>query len=284
MPIGIKTQGRTGNRMFQFAFGLALSKKLNTSFFVEDMKGLEWLVAYYKCLPANSRVISGVKRRHKLKRIFRQAIPNTYLGLDVISIDDWHTVSQLEPKFKDNSFYMGYFQSYDFFKDSVDEVKDLFRIKESSVEEFRKQKRHYLNEKYVAVHIRREDYINWQLEGLGDKDYSLPVSYYLNCLRRIKDIEKKKIVFLSDDADFYKKHFGHLPNGIYERNSPEIDFQLLQHADSVILSNSTFAWWAAFLGDESQHVFAPEFWLGFKVKKEFPCNIIKEGWIKVSTQ
>ncbi|MEY4111421.1 MAG: hypothetical protein RLZZ46_1777, partial [Bacteroidota bacterium] len=41
------------------------------------------------------------------------------------------------------------------------------------------------------------------------------------------------------------------------------------------------AWWASFLSTErTQKVIVPEYFLGFRVKKEFPVNIIHPDWEK----
>lgn len=58
------------------------------------------------------------------------------------------------------------------------------------------------------------------------------------------------------------------------------DFSLLQQARHLILSNSTFAWWAAWTNPNVQNVIAPKFW-GYP-RNEFnlwsPGNIVVNEW------
>ena len=60
-----------------------------------------------------------------------------------------------------------------------------------------------------------------------------------------------------------------------------MDFQLLLHADKLIISNSSFAWWGAYLNKNKTEVFVPQYWLGFKVDKEIPADIIPARFISV---
>jgi|SRR5690606_1802039 len=52
----------------------------------------------------------------------------------------------------------------------------------------------------------------------------------------------------------------------------EYKIPFLQNAKALIISNSSFAWWAANLNPKKPLVLVPNFWLGFKIKKEFPYS------------
>jgi hypothetical protein len=130
--------------------------------------------------------------------------------------------------------------------------------------------------------VRRGDYLNlndWWLMNLGSDNLSLPDEYYINCLKRIPDYQGYKKIFVSDDVDYIQSAFGHLENAEFVSNSLIIDFQLLLNADILIASNSSFSWWAAYLNRKAhKQVFCPKYWLGFKVKREYPSNIIPVEW------
>ena len=73
--------------------------------------------------------------------------------------------------------------------------------------------------------------------------------------------------------------FQNLPNVSLEENSEIIDFQLIMNADIAIIANSSFSWWAAYLNaKEHKIVYAPKYWLGFKVDKEIPEKIMSVNW------
>ena len=99
----------------------------------------------------------------------------------------------------------------------------------------------------------------------------------------IDRIDDYCLIFISDDIQYVKDQFAPMyPGARFEQNEEIIDFQLLINADILVLSNSTFAWWGAYLNPKpGKKVFAPKFWLGFKVGKEYPVNIILPSWTTV---
>ncbi len=280
MAIGVKTQGNTGNQLFQFAFGFSAAKKLGCTFFMDDMEGLRWLEAYDIYDPQSKEVQRKLRSGNRLRRLFSKKDTNKYLGLELCPVNDWSRAEEL--RLKDNCYYGGYFQSEEFFKSDEDEIRKLFRVKPALKKKFAEDKKQYLGTPYIALHVRRGDYLHWQLDGLGDKDYTLPASYYLNCLKQMGDTSTYKLVFLCNDKDFFEKNFSSLPNAVREYNDPVTDFQLMQNAEMIGVSNSSFAWWAAYLSEKANKVSAPEHWIGFKVKKEFPPAIICDNWQRTS--
>lgn len=116
----------------------------------------------------------------------------------------------------------------------------------------------------VAIHYRRGDYV-------GNPEYvSLPMSYYLASYDYF--FNDKFILACSDDAAFVKMHHGQ------ECYDEVLDFKTLCTASSHIISNSTFAWWAAYLGKHNQ-VVCPPLWFSGKLKHLSTYDLIPPHWM-----
>ena len=116
------------------------------------------------------------------------------------------------------------------------------------------------------------------------RDISLPMAYFKKRLEALGDLSAHKVIFVSDDISHVKQVFPPQENFVFSENSEIIDFQIIQHADIAIISNSTFAWWACFLSPKKQEVYAPKNWFGFKIGREHPRGIMtdKFEWCEVN--
>ncbi|MFW9877876.1 MAG: alpha-1,2-fucosyltransferase [Candidatus Thorarchaeota archaeon] len=268
--IGVNSCGRFGNQLFQFAFAYATSKKLDTSFFIDESISPFKLPNYFKLYRYNKFYNATKRKWFKLQK--RKQI-------NQLTYDNWKSPSKNLLLLKDNTIYKGFFQSEEYFKNSKKDIKKLFEIKNKYKRTFvLKYKTIFDKHKIIAIHIRRKDYLFYGNNTLGGKNLTLPISYYKNCLGRIKNIDKYIIIFVSDDINYVKEKFGRKDNYRFESNSEIMDFQILLSANVLILSNSTFAWWAAYLNSKTNMVLAPKNWLGFKVDKEYPIGICKKQW------
>jgi hypothetical protein len=280
--IGFKPQGRLGNQLFQYAFAYAQAKKLNTTFFVGENRppAHVFKLHEYFALRENESKINK-KGQFWLKKFYKY-LPSfrEYFQLGYEDIQERKNVLT-----STNAVWDGYFQSEEYFSPYQDEIIDLFQIKSNHKTDFEAKYKEIVDtKKILAIHVRRTDYVEWGSEELGGKNMTLPMSYYKNCLDLITNVEDYHVVVLSDDIEFAKNAFSEYSNFTYSTESEIIDFQIILNADSVILSNSTFAWWASFLNQKKGFKgYAPKYWLGFKVNKENPIGIMTEkfDWIDV---
>lgn len=288
--IGVLAQGRMGNQMFQYAFGFIAAKKLNTTFFLYNPNSLH----YFKLNPEFANNKELYKKYTKRKFFKRSCVPFPKLtspnfnkeyyawGVrkDLVSWPNQVGGNNfLLKELKDDVVYDGYFQSDKYFISYETEVKNMFALKEQYVNEFEAKKKSLSAKKYIAIHIRRTDYINYGGEELGGYNMTLPVEFYKKSLASINNLNEYNVVFVSDDIDFVKKEFGEHSNYYFESNSEIIDYQILLNADKLIIANSTFSWWAAWLNTKADlEVFAPKYFLGFKVNQYYPAGIEVEKW------
>jgi hypothetical protein len=157
----------------------------------------------------------------------------------------------------------------------------MFQIKHKWKADFEKIKSNYDFENSIVIHARLRDYLTWGSDELGGIDLSLPSSYYLNAIKQFKASNDAPIILVSDDADLAFERLSFLKNIVVLNHTPQIRFQALLQARRLIISNSTFAWWAAWLNPHQPQVMAPQHWIGFKVGKEYPHGIMAESFTPV---
>lgn len=268
---GVYIIGRLGNQLFQIAFANALSKKHNINFFLKN-EGSHKLLAHKYFDFQNFNIIKNslLTSLSKVKDYNLIDLENTS-DIDPIEIIDNlpNNINQI--------IFKGYYQSEFFFENIKNEIKKQFTVKDKFKKQFlKKYGSLYKKKKTIAIHIRLTDYI--------DQNYNLPFIYYLNCLNKIGHTYDYNIFFVSDDVNAVRNFFGIKENYYFEHNNEILDFQILQNADILIISNSSFSWWAAYLNNkQNKIVYAPKNWLNYNGEKEFPNGIMtsKWNWIKV---
>lgn len=274
----VSFHSQLGNQLFQYAFAVATSRKLNT-FFVPYLSIARnpYQLTYFKTDRFTEFICARAGRARLFRRIIRKLI--RFLVRNTVKDTDG---SKLVPVQK-RTYYEGYFQSDSYFKQQLSVIKKAFTIKKHYQDIFKiRYGPLFDTTKVLVLHIRRADYREVEFEGLGGKDVSLPMKYYHAALSEIENLNEYAILVVGDEIDAILGELAEYPALSVEINEPIIDFQLIQHADIAIIANSSFAWWAAYLSKkEDSLIFAPCNWLGHKVKKEYPKGITTErfNWI-----
>lgn len=271
----VRFQGRLGNQIFQYAFARSLAKRFGTHYLLDNTENSQ-LLKYFRIF----QVARWGKLNKWLLGYFRKS------ELPVFIQSGHEDIEELSEQFANNLYYKGFFQSETYFFNVKEMVKKSLVIKKCYQKVFcQKFGKLFKNDKILAIHCRLGDYMHiWEGEALGGQDLTLPASYYKNALGKIDNIEDYKIIIVTDDKLNAESRFEFIKEKTIVSEDDIIDFQVLQNADKLIISNSSFSWWAAYLNTKSAPVYAPEYWLGFKVKKEWPAGIMPTNFISVSFQ
>lgn len=267
--IAVQLHGRLGNQLFQYAFAFETAKKLKTSFVFDEFIDHNLISQYFYLDKTHYSTFGRIRKRFKKWRYQVNQMGNK-------------TPEEMFSESHNHCFYKGFFQSEKYFPSIKNQLNDFIKVKEKYIAEFNSKYQNLLNKKYIAVHVRRTDYIDYGSDELGGLNLTLPLNYYNNCFEYIKNIKEYKIVFVSDDIEYTKNLFGLKENYLFEQNNEIIDFLLLKNADIICVANSSFSWWGAYLNQKKDKiVLAPQFWLGFKIKKEYPLKIIPKNWVQI---
>jgi hypothetical protein len=265
--VGVKLDGRLGNQLFQFAFIYVIARKLRTSFYIDklphriqfykyfELKGFGWVSHFYSYAIGTVQKILGMIKPAKNE----------------------------EPA--DNTLYKGFFQSETYFGEYQKDIQELFRIRAKYVAAFNtKYGALFREKKTLVIHIRRTDYLTHGGPEVGGPNVALPESFYTQALATIPDLDQYHLIVIGDDMPFARNLFKAYPAVSYEQNPFIIDFQLMMNADRLIISNSTFAWWAAYLNKKQPEITAPRYWMGFKIDREFPPGITCANWQLITSK
>jgi hypothetical protein len=139
----------------------------------------------------------------------------------------------------------GWFQSENFF--DVGQTRKMFAFKDSILQNVKSRLEIAFSRKTILISIRRGDFVD-------HPDYfQLPVNYYINALlENFPDWESRNLIFFSDDSSYCKFHFSFLENAYFGDNLSAIEqMAVASLCDDFIISNSTFSWWCAWLGEKA---------------------------------
>lgn len=183
--------------------------------------------------------------------------------------------SNLEKHIK-SSFFEGYFQTYRYVTDFREQTEFFLRPKTPS-----KQYSSYLDgiieQQPIVVHIRRGDY-----KPLKKTIGMLGIEYYRNCLSILAKRNPRVPVWLFTDDFLGAEHviqglgieFDKIVSRDSELSAAET-LLLMSKGPRIVIANSTFSWWAAYLGENGTEIFAPSPWYRVNSIKE---DLIPSNW------
>jgi hypothetical protein len=136
----------------------------------------------------------------------------------------------------------------------------------------------YKPEPYVAVHVRRGDYLKYP-----DQFPVLDREYYFNAIKSFANAGYYMFKVFSDDIEWCKKAFDD-PTLLYsEKKDPLTDMKGMYNASGNIIANSTFSLFPALLRPDNPIVIAPaeDRWFGIAAKHLETNDLMPERFIKM---
>jgi hypothetical protein len=289
--IKVKLMGGLGNQMFQFAFGYSMAKNNNTSFFIDQSELLNFS-------DLNSK---GVKRVFDLEIFKLQNASLFYKG--VISEKTnflFRNLNKLIPiscrkyfverffsydkslkkiNFKKITFE-GYWQSYKYFEEFDAEIRSVFINENGIIPESKMLFKEILGKNSACVNVRRGDFVSNSYHGVQD------IEYYKNAFEIL--VSKQNIdtfYIFSDDIEWCENNFEFIENKIFVHHTHKgykfgNYFELMRNCKHFIIPNSSFAWWAAWLGNNSDKVvICPLNW--FSNPQINTGDLIPKNWVRI---
>ena len=256
--ITVRLLGGLGNQLFQFAYGAAL---VSRGYDVQFDK---------------ASLVEGTHREYSLGflgdvPLGKQAEPIVYENAMRYQAEN------LAPE--DPSTLVGYWQSEKNFKDIEYTIRQGIRtalenMQPVSVAFTSTSEQIYLSAG-IGVHVRRQDYVALQdFHGMPTLDY------YRKAISTIHARTNSARVFIfSDDPEWCKQNFPE--HTVVEGTTKYEDLRLMSRCKHVVLANSSFSWWGAWLGDDAlgRTVIAPKQW--FTDPNIDYSDIVPERWVKL---
>ena len=245
-----------GNRLFQYAFLRTTAQRLGTKFFCPRWDGdsIFELRDEYDRVDIPSGIIHHFDH------------PQVGFVNEALSVAD-------------NTEIQGYFQSEKYYPNKQ-LVREWYTFRDDIVAEVTKYYRGVPLQNCTSFSLRIDD--DYSNHGFRKGFPLYPLSYYKKALQ-IVDSEEPILVF-ADRPDRAREFFQPLQNRelifVDNLNGPQ-QLYLMTQCKANIITNSTFAWWGAWLNvHPDQKVIAPSEWCrpGFPIIRDILCD----NWIKVS--
>ncbi len=258
-----------GNQLFQYAYGLAASKrvgtelKLDLSWFDDHSGHRPYILDRFRITAkvatadeiAYIRACNGPNFLQYRYNLMRNSLAERHRKA-IVEEDLSRYHAELKHPYR-NSHIKGYFSSELFFQDQREQVRKELVFKDDAPASSARIMEDMDRSSAVAVSIRRGDFLQNPLHNICS------VQYYQRAIGHIrKTVSEPQLYIFSDEPDWVKQNMGFDAPSCFieEPRDPVEHLRMMSCCRFHAIPNSTFSWWGAWLSDP-EVVVAPEFWL-----------------------
>ena len=211
--------------------------------------------------------------KYPIKRYFKLISEKEYNDIQWLNVDERSfSYSPIDlPLGYQNYKIIGYFQSSLYFNDYKDELRILLQpplIRSNDLSE------------WIGVHVRRGDYL-----AAADYHITTDAEYFKKARLEItRHIGKRAVCWITDDPEWVYKNTYEDADCVMSSDHIE-DFRQLAQFKYLILSNSSFSWWAAWLNPNNhvdRIICCPDKWFGPSGPQDFQ-TIFEPDWIRITS-
>jgi hypothetical protein len=263
--------GGLGNQLFQYAAARRLTLHNDaelvldpTTGFVRDYQYRRQYALHAFCVAGrlatrNEMLFPGERmRRFVWKKLssLRHFEEQSYITQETLDFDE----RLLRRKVRGPTILEGYWQSENYFRDVGSIIREDLEMNQTFYGQSVNWARRVADTESVAVHVR------WFTPLGAAQSENSPSNYFTRAINRLRETVPKAHFFVfSDDPTSARSVLGPKVQDctfVTQAGSNEEaalqDFWLMRQCRHFIISNSTFSWWAAWLGSaDNKLVFAP---------------------------
>lgn len=263
--ITAELQGKIGNLMFQIAA-------------IEDMGRRTGLQTAYPNVDANMDALakpqacSSYFKSREYFNIFKNFDWHKNIG------GDTHAVRAVNVPFgyhaitpRNYTRYIGYFQSELYFPNK-EFILNLFEPADYIKAQIVKYN-DVIGTNKASIHVRRGDYLK-----LNTIFNIMGMDYYNKAMSHLSQLGVKEYLVFSNDMPWCKENFKG-DNFVFIEDDSNVELFLMGRCAHNIISNSSFAWWGAYMNTNPDRcIIAPATW--FVSSKHDAKDIVPLSWLK----
>ncbi len=299
--IYLQLEGRIGNQLFMYAAARCLQEKTKQELIIDDtlVKKLDWENSLKHYPLKDVTYISNRSYLKKREFIFARCFLFFHLhfwarfnnfrmrynaekklqGLlnrhNLIKCTDGYI--PMPTSIENNVVMNGFFQSTKYFLDIESEIKTLFKLNSElekanypHLEEIRKRNS-------VCISVKVQHNVGSSIYDVCSKEYWEEAIKYVT-----ENVENPLFFVCSDNVDYVIHNLIDTEkyDVVFQAKDYPVHLSLAAMAECkhFIIGNTSFGWWAQYLGDYSDKiVIAPSKWYA----KDVPCDLMDENWIKI---
>lgn len=261
----VSINGGLGNQLFQYAFGKHLEYIHKKEVFYDlsvfdNPKHRPLALEHFNTTikkASQSKLPFSKRKNFKNLKVGKSYLDRFFYPYQIIEQNQFD-FNPLYLSNIQNAYYWGYWQSEQYFLGVKETIKNHFTFRDSDFSEQEKNTYQKINStNSICLHVRRGDYVGSKLHPVCDR------SYYQQAIKLIAEKIKNPHFFIfSDDILWCKNNISlEWSQEFVTTSEAWRDFRLMCHCQHYIIANSSFSWWAAYLGKhEEKIVISPKNW------------------------